>query len=271
MDNSSNVLTSTLGARIKTAAVLLCVCVIAVMCLPGLAMNMVVAGLAFLVLLEWQAMHPACTHTVNLVLGVSWFAICLVMPQVAWLNACTALGSAVLFSGMLAVLFLQPNVPKLVYWIGVVSQGLSWRGFIVLWSVRPLLAMHILLLTALADSLGYLVGQACQHSTRPWPRLSPNKTKAGTIAMCYAPYIWVALVYSRFDIVTSAWIGFLGSVGALALVGDLWISAAKRASGKKDSGQLLPGHGGILDRLDSHLLVWLCAGIYHYISHPLGW
>ena len=269
MDNSS-IWASTLATRIKTSVVLLCVCVIAVMYLPSFAMNMVVAGLALLVLLEWRAMHPACMHTANLVLGVSWLAICFVMPQVVWLNAYIALGSALLFLAMLTVLFFQPKVPKLAYWIGVVSQGLSWRAFMVLWSARPLLAMHILLLTALADSSGYLVGQVCQHSARPWSRLSPNKTKAGTVAMCYAPYIWVTLVYTHFDVVTSAWIGFLGSVGALALVGDLWISVAKRSSGKKDSGQLLPGHGGILDRLDSHLLVWLCAGIYYYIAHPLG-
>jgi phosphatidate cytidylyltransferase len=90
-----------------------------------------------------------------------------------------------------------------------------------------------------------------------WPRLSPKKTWEGTIggwigaALIGGGLAWWLLPEVHW------WVGVgLGAIGGiLALFGDLSISMVKRQVGVKDSGKLFPGHGGMLDRLDSILFV----------------
>jgi len=106
------------------------------------------------------------------------------------------------------------------------------------------------------DTFAYLVGIAIgKHKI--WPRLSPKKSWEGTIGGWIAAGITGYLVVSFTPIPLSPWLGaIVGLVGGvLALFGDLTISMLKRQVGAKDSGKLMPGHGGMLDRLDSLLFV----------------
>lgn len=102
------------------------------------------------------------------------------------------------------------------------------------------------------DSGAYLVGRALGR--RPFlPWISPNKTLEGVLGGLVAATLGVAIV---LVISSHAWqealvLGPL--LGAAAQAGDLAESLLKRAAGAKDSGTVLPGHGGILDRLDSIL------------------
>ena len=105
-------------------------------------------------------------------------------------------------------------------------------------------------LVAISDIIGYYAG-GLYGKKRIFPLLSPKKTEYGTLAMIFLPgLIWVGLLGYPQDS-----LGFLGScTGLFALLGDLWMSQLKRIAGMKDSGQILPGHGGLLDRIDSHIL-----------------
>ena len=92
-----------------------------------------------------------------------------------------------------------------------------------------------------------------------WPRLSPKKTWEGTIGGWLGASIISTLFYLLFppsfsiSILTVALLALVG--GILALFGDLSISMLKRQIGVKDSGHVFPGHGGMLDRMDSLLFV----------------
>ncbi|HMN29621.1 MAG TPA: phosphatidate cytidylyltransferase [Caldilineaceae bacterium] len=106
------------------------------------------------------------------------------------------------------------------------------------------------------DTAAYFVGVTWGRR-KLWPRLSPKKTWEGTIAgwigAALAGGVAVALFPVTMGPLTGAAFGLLG--GGFALFGDLAISMVKRQVNVKDSGNLIPGHGGILDRLDSILFV----------------
>jgi phosphatidate cytidylyltransferase len=116
------------------------------------------------------------------------------------------------------------------------------------------------------DILAYFVGRRL-GGPRLWPRVSPNKTwsgAAGGLAGGVAGGIAVAY---------ASGIGGLPFVGVIALAlsllaqaGDLFESAVKRRFGAKDTGRLIPGHGGLMDRLDGFLFAAAAAatiGILH--------
>jgi len=114
------------------------------------------------------------------------------------------------------------------------------------------LVLAVILPTWAADVAAYLVGSAI-GKRKLAPRLSPGKTWEGTIAGFIAAGLTAALIAS-VDVLPSG-VAFAILVGPVALGGDLLESWVKRRAGVKDSGTLLPGHGGMLDRIDSLLAV----------------
>ena len=125
---------------------------------------------------------------------------------------------------------------------------------------RTLLVFCILMVWA-GDSSAYLVGSMFgKHKISPV--ISPNKTYEGTIANLAGNFLF-ALIAKHTVITEFTYpdIIFLSLVfGILGFYGDLVESAWKRGSGIKDSGSLLPGHGGVLDRLDS---IFLTAPLFY--------
>ena len=104
-----------------------------------------------------------------------------------------------------------------------------------------------------ADSIAYLVGKHFGRQ-RLAPLVSPGKTREGTFAACLlAPPVALAVAVALGVPVSGAatFLLWLLPVVLFAMVGDLYESLVKRVAGRKDSGVLLPGHGGALDRLDS--------------------
>lgn len=141
----------------------------------------------------------------------------------------------------------------LLVWLrdGDSAVGLHWTSlvFAVAWA---------------ADILAYLVGSLF-GGPRLWPRFSPNKTWSGFIGGLGAGALAGAAITAGFDMgrLTVFWGAVLGLAGALATMGgDLWESALKRRFGVKDAGTLIPGHGGLLDRVDGMLfaVVVVAAG-----------
>ncbi len=125
----------------------------------------------------------------------------------------------------------------------------AWEGTVLL--VFPMVV------TWFGDSVAYFSGKRWGRAKLA-PTVSPNKTVLGAVAGLagagFAGGVWGAAALSQTEILPVPWgvAVLMGLVlGALAQVGDLAESVLKREAGVKDSGQLLPGHGGILDRFDA--------------------
>ena len=119
----------------------------------------------------------------------------------------------------------------------------------------PWLILLLLLIVWAADTGAYFSGKAF-GKRKLAPQISPGKTIEGLLGgLLLAPVVTLIAVYLMpITDINSIWIALLSLVVALISVGgDLMISMHKRISGFKDSGNLLPGHGGILDRVDSLL------------------
>jgi phosphatidate cytidylyltransferase len=118
------------------------------------------------------------------------------------------------------------------------ASGLAWTvsAFAIAWA---------------SDIMAYLVGSLV-GGPKLWPRFSPNKTWSGFIGGLAAGTVAGAALGTFLDMGLGAWWGAaLGLAAALAtMAGDLWESALKRRYGVKDAGKLIPGHGGLLDRVD---------------------
>jgi phosphatidate cytidylyltransferase len=119
--------------------------------------------------------------------------------------------------------------------------------------------------TWIADSAAYVVGKFLAGKIfgkhKMAPRLSPNKTIEGYVGgILFGTLITMALgKYFGLPLLTVFLLGLLVSI--ISPLGDLGISLIKREAKMKDSGALLPGHGGALDRIDS--LVWSVTMAYY--------
>ncbi|MBM4434207.1 MAG: phosphatidate cytidylyltransferase [Chloroflexi bacterium] len=130
-------------------------------------------------------------------------------------------------------------------------------------------ALLALVVTWASDVAAYLVGSTLGRR-RLAPRISPGKTWEGTLGGFAAAALAAAAFGSAYEM-SPAGIAIVAALsGPAALAGDLAESAVKRAAGVKDSGRLIPGHGGALDRIDSLLLVAPLVYVASLVARGLG-
>ena len=251
------------------------------------------AFLAALFLLErWQfavavgIVVPVAAHEWA---GLSGLAGATRLSYAAGLGFVYAAGALAWLSGtpleavfVLATVFWVVAAP---WWMhaGVTARSRRWLpplGMIVI--VPAALAMLALspgqLLAAIA--LPWIADTAAYFAGRAWgrhklaPGISPGKTLEGAAGGLIAVAVY-AIICPRFlaelqpHVQGMAWLALLGGalvLGILSIIGDLFESAIKRQAGAKDSGRILPGHGGVLDRIDSAASTLpLAALLFHWI------
>ena len=121
--------------------------------------------------------------------------------------------------------------------------------------------VFVLLIVWVTDIGGYFAGRGI-GGAKLWPRVSPNKTWAGAIGGFGASLV-VALGFAALDLGRSWPLLMLAAVlSVIAQLGDLFESAVKRRFGVKDSSHIIPGHGGLMDRLDGYIAVIVLASIF---------
>ncbi|MDB5577199.1 MAG: phosphatidate cytidylyltransferase [Bradyrhizobium sp.] len=121
--------------------------------------------------------------------------------------------------------------------------------------------MLILLVVWMSDIGGYFAGRGI-GGPKLWPRVSPKKTWAGAIGG-FALSLVVAGGFAAFGYGQAGPLLLLAAVLSVASqLGDLFESAVKRRFGVKDSSQIIPGHGGLLDRLDGFVAAVVLAAIF---------
>ena len=150
-----------------------------------------------------------------------------------------------LVSGRLAM------IGGLIY-IGVPSFALLSLGW-----VDEMLVFWVFIVTWATDILAYFAGRAI-GGPKLAPRISPNKTWAGLVGGVAGAGLlgWATAAWFEMEPIFH-WLG--APMGLVAQAGDLYESWVKRRAGVKDSGSILPGHGGVLDRLDGLLAVALAT------------
>jgi phosphatidate cytidylyltransferase len=200
--------------------------------------------------------------------ALEWARLCRLEAVSAWAFAATV---ALLFVALERSQLQRPIFAiAAAFWV-VVAPLWMWRGVhanqpmalgaagvavlvpagLAIAALQPLQVLLVLLLVWIADTAAYFVGRAW-GKRKLAPAISPGKSWEGAAggligAALYA--IIVAFLTQPGALLTFAAAGVL--LGMVSIVGDLFESAAKRQAGVKDSGTLLPGHGGILDRIDS--------------------
>lgn len=209
-------------------------------------------------------------------LYVEWLMIVGAVGNVAVLVAGVA---ALIVAGLCAMGWVAAAVAALVVGIVVVAMaggarrlwiagGLAYAGLALLASdlVRFdasagfLALMFVLLIVWVTDIGGYFAGRGI-GGPKLWPRVSPKKTWAGAIGGLVGS-LAVALGFAALGF------GRMGPLLGLAVVlsvvsqlGDLFESAVKRTFGVKDSSHIIPGHGGLLDRLDGFVAAIVFAAL----------
>ena len=157
-------------------------------------------------------------------------------------------------------------------WFGIFYIGFCAAHLILLRSF-PNGILWLLVLSAItvfSDSAAYYVGRML-GKTKLYPALSPGKTRAGAvggiIGGMLGGLVVSAIVFESANLVMIGVLSLILSV--VGIIGDLIESLIKRVSGVKDSGQILPGHGGLLDRCDSILLTAPALYYILYWGHTL--
>lgn len=204
---------------------------------------------------EWTKLIP-----LNGWLSKSFFILLLLFIVVLssiWLNYYLVVGFLLLCLILLAVLTFPSSE---AYWGHRIFVGLSSLIILPLFANSlvnicqypqgKLLFVYLLVLVSVTDSGAYLVGKSLGRN-KLIPKVSPGKTVEGAAAGLILAMLTAGIGYFYFDFTLNYVWFFLAFVTALiSILGDLFISMLKRRVKLKDTGKILPGHGGILDRID---------------------
>ena len=124
--------------------------------------------------------------------------------------------------------------------------------------------IFVLLIVWVTDSGGYFAGRGI-GGPKLWPKVSPKKTWAGA-AGGFAASLAVAIAFAAFGVGNTGPLLMLSAVlSVVSQLGDLFESAVKRRFGVKDSGHIIPGHGGLMDRLDGFVAAVVVAALFGFL------
>ena len=244
--------------RIKTAIVLVLIVGFAlfasskpIFVIPLLSVGVLIAAH------EWTKLMPKWKQPmlfVLIALIVTMVSIFVPQTWAFWWGA-----SLIIWTMALLWVKQYPNKEKwygrrLVYMGGVILTA-AITAMYGLWQMSPWWLMYVFLLVWCADSGAYFVGRKF-GKRKLAPNVSPNKSVEGLIGGLVTSGVVAAIVGQYLQLSGGAlrWFLALSAVTvAASVLGDLFESMLKRRAGIKDSGNILPGHGGVLDRIDSLL------------------
>ncbi len=270
-----------LKQRITTALLILAVLLPALF-YPNPSAFMLVAGLLIAAgAWEWANLNQ-CTPAVALGLSGLMALVCAIFWYAGWIGlsllalwiavgAAWVLGGVWLLHGGVGVWTRVPRLLRVA--IGLVALGAAWLAVVQARVTGINFLISSLVLVWIADIGAYFAGRAFGgrfFKVKLAPSISPGKTWEGAVGgllgVMLGAWIWRGVdasigatdpsIFTRLG-QTGTWFMYLavGFLASMSVVGDLVESLFKRSAGVKDSSALLPGHGGVLDRLDALLPV----------------
>jgi len=284
--------------RIATAVVLVPAVVALILKGSTALVAIALAAVILLALFEFFALGEAIGHRAY----KFWTAACaLAIVYVQWLQVVLRQplpGEGVLYSGPIQLVFLSELRVEDIFFFyligvavislytkralvealpaaGISSSGLLFVALPVSYAIRihgigplgPWILLFALVITWVGDTAAYFVGRAIGRRKLA-PQLSPKKTWEGSVASMAGALLLGWWLSTRINVPAPIVLGLAAAGNLAGQVGDLLESSFKRSAGVKDSGSILPGHGGMLDRIDALILtipvvwyywIWFCS------------
>lgn len=239
--------------RVITAIVALTLLSLVLFVAPPMATKLVLAALLLAGAWEWSAfLRPSSAGVRYGYVLLSGVLIALfALPFDALQEPLLLMALAWWFCAFAWTFFYPTRVPAFVAWLGgLLTIVPLYTALMMLYETSAYLLLFLLLLVWLADSGAFAAGKLLGR-VKLAPKISPGKTWEGVVGGLLAVSALVLLRANWDDIDIAVYLPFCLAVAVLSVVGDLTVSMFKRSVGFKDSGTLFPGHGGVLDRIDS--------------------
>ncbi len=290
-----------MSTRIKSAAVAIVIAVIALILHGTIVFNLFIAFISALALYEIFRAVGADKYKPQLIACCTFAAVDAIMPFFyihGWLYFISYRLYMGIFVTVMCILYLKDHKKfnyngffamtgatlLITYSLGVLIKMAqeSSVAYMLPKNERGGAQIFLLLLTLagawLADSGAYFVGTFFSKSGRevhhPWPEISPKKTIEGLVGGVITNGVLLLIISFIYDMINDNvtihyFVVFAAGMlcALIGLVGDLTASMVKRQTGIKDYGNIMPGHGGVMDRFDSVLLV--APFMYYLISQGL--
>lgn len=242
-----------LKERVITALIAVAVLLLVLFVLPQAVAQVVVALLILAGAWEWSgflgsrstAVRAGYVILIAVLMGLAtWLA-----PQINGQLFQVALVWWV--CALVWTLFYPTPIPAAVRWIvGVLVLLPLYKALVVLYLASPAVLLGALLIVWAADTGAFVAGKLFGR-VKLAPQISPGKTWEGVIGGLLTVAVLAAAGGWLFDLRIGVLVPFCLAIACASVVGDLTVSMFKRTSGLKDSGAIFPGHGGVLDRVDS--------------------
>lgn len=262
-----------LKQRIVTGLALAAVIIFLMFAAPDSIWSLVIAGVVWLASGEWAALVKA-QKLARIAFGIASVLPVLLMGFGIWKPdgflylAIFGGGLAFWLFTVPALLYHQPSLEGVYarFGFGFVALVPCSIAFVFLRAISPWCVLAFLFPICLADIAAYFAGSQW-GKTKLAPSISPGKTREGVAGALVAVALY-ALIFAFTIPQVGSKLGVVGTLIAsivftlIAVGGDLFESLLKRKAGVKDSGNILPGHGGVLDRIDSVLAAMPLAGLF---------
>ena len=239
--------------RVITAVIALLLLTVVLFFVPPMVAQVVITAVILAGAWEWSAFLGTSGN------GVRIAYVCGIAVLLAAVTFAPGVDASLVFKvsllwWMIALVwtFFYPTaIPTAVRWIvGILILVPVYLALVVLYQAGPFILLFALLVVWVADSGAFFAGKT-MGKVKLAPSISPGKTWEGVIGGLIAVGLLALLRSVWVETDLSVLLPFCLAAACLSVVGDLTISMFKRNAGVKDSGTLFPGHGGVLDRIDS--------------------
>ena len=241
-----------LKTRVLTSVISLLLLGVILFVIPPRATELVIGLLILAGAWEWSGFFGVKSSVVR-ALYVFLIAVLCAVPYLVADAAVLVLQIACVWwfvAFVWAMLFPTP-IPAAVRWVcGALVLVPLFTALVMLFQDGPLYLLFALLIVWAADAGAYFAGKRFGR-VKLAPSISPGKTWEGVLGGLTVVIVLAFAVGRWAEVSVAVLVPFCLAIGGLSIVGDLTVSMFKRTAGVKDSGTLFPGHGGVLDRVDS--------------------